>query len=111
MERVKKEENQKGKINRMISYFLIIVSFIALFFCLSEIFRYVIYVNKNATLTSDLETLKQDSNYFQQNFNNLIYFYFNKNLYKRGYVCYNKIYKLNIKEVLYGFKNFIRRKG
>ena len=68
MERVKKEENQKGKINRMISYFLIIVSFIALFFCLSEIFRYVIYVNKNATLTSDLETLKQDSNYLREHF-------------------------------------------
>ena len=34
----------------------------------SEIVKYVVFVNKNATLTSDLETLKQDSNYLREHF-------------------------------------------
>lgn len=68
MERINKEENKKGKINRMISYGLIFVSLIILAFCVSEIIRYVIHVNENATLTRDLETLKQDSNYLREHF-------------------------------------------
>lgn len=68
MERVNQEENQKSKINRVISYCLIVVSCILLAFCISEIIKYVVFVNKNATLTSDLETLKQDSNYLREHF-------------------------------------------
>lgn len=68
MERVKKEENQKSRTNRIISYCLVVISFVLLMFCVSEIIKYVIYVNKNATLTSDLETLKQDSNYLREHF-------------------------------------------
>ena len=68
MERVNQEENQKSKINRIISYCLIVVSCVLLAFCVSEIIKYVVFVNKNATLTSDLETLKQDSNYLREHF-------------------------------------------
>lgn len=68
MERINKEENKKSKINRIISYVLIVVSCFALVFCITEIVKYVIQVNENATLTRDLETLKQDSNYLREHF-------------------------------------------
>ena len=68
MERANNEENQKSKINRIISYVLIVISSIMLAFCVSEIVKYVIYVNENATLTKDLEVLKQDSNYLREQF-------------------------------------------
>ena len=68
MERDITQESKKAKINRMISYMVIVVSIIMLAFCISEIVKYVANVNKNATLTSDLETLKQDSNYLREHF-------------------------------------------
>ena len=68
MERVNNEENQRGKINRMISYVIIVVSIVMLGFCVSQITQYIVYVNKNATLTRNLEELKQDSNYLREHF-------------------------------------------
>lgn len=68
MERGSSEENQKGKINRIISYVLIVLSFIVLIFCVYEIVLYIKLVNENATLSKDLETLKQDSNYLREHF-------------------------------------------
>ena len=52
----------------MISYGLIVVSVIVLAFCINQIVRYISLVNENATLTRDLETLKQDSNYLREHF-------------------------------------------
>ena len=37
-------------------------------FCVSQIVRYIAYVNRNATLTTDLEELKQNSNYLREHF-------------------------------------------
>jgi hypothetical protein len=68
MERAIKEENKKSKINRIISYVVIVISVIVLAFCIKEIVNYVILVNENAALTKDLETLKQDSNYLRESF-------------------------------------------
>ena len=69
MERGSSEENQKGKINRIISYVLIVLSCIVLVFCVYQIVLYIKLVNENATLSKDLETLKQDSNYLREHFN------------------------------------------
>ena len=69
MERTNEQDNKKSKINRAISYVLIVLSCIALAFCAKEIISYIILVNENATLTRDLETLKQDSNYLREHFN------------------------------------------
>ena len=68
MERTNSQDNKKSKINRMISYGLIVVSVIVLAFCINQIVRYISLVNENATLTRDLETLKQDSNYLREHF-------------------------------------------
>lgn len=68
MERVQKEENQRSKVNRIISYIIIFVSAIMLAFCVSQIVQYITYVNRNATLTKNLEELKQDSNYLRDHF-------------------------------------------
>lgn len=68
MERVNREDNQRGKVNRIISYFIIFVSLIMLVFCVVKIVQYISYVNKNATLTKDLEELKQESNYLREHF-------------------------------------------
>ena len=68
MERTSEQDNKKSKINRAISYILIVISSIALIFCVKEIVSYIILVRENATLTRDLETLKQDSNYLRDHF-------------------------------------------
>ena len=68
MERTSEQDNKKSKINRAISYILIVLSVVALLFCIKEIVSYIILVNENATLTRDLETLKQDSNYLRDHF-------------------------------------------
>ena len=68
MERTSEQDNKKSKINRAISYVLIACSIVALVFCVKEIMSYIILVNENATLTRDLETLKQDSNYLREHF-------------------------------------------
>lgn len=68
MERNNIQESKKAKINRIVSYMVIIISIIMLAFCANEIVRYISNVNKNAMLTSDLETLKQDSNYLKEHF-------------------------------------------
>ncbi len=68
MERGNSQENQKGKVNRIISYALIFVSTLVLIFCVYEIISYIKLVNENATLSKDLETLKQDSNYLREHF-------------------------------------------
>ena len=68
MERTNNEENKKAKINRIISYVLIVVSCLILLYCLMQIFSYIKLVNENAALTKDLEQLKQDSNYLREHF-------------------------------------------
>lgn len=68
MERVNDKEDQRSKVNRIISYVIIFVSAIMLAFCISQIVRYISYVNKNAALTTNLEELKQDSNYLRDHF-------------------------------------------
>ena len=68
MERVNKEENQRSKVNRIISYIIVVVSVIMLAYCTTQIIQYISYVNKNATLTRNLEQLKQDSNYLREHF-------------------------------------------
>ena len=68
MERVNNKEDQRSRINRIISYIIIFVSAIMLAFCISQIVRYIAYVNKNAALTTNLEELKQDSNYLRDHF-------------------------------------------
>jgi len=68
MERTIEKDNKKAKINRIISYCLILVSIVLLGFCVKEIVSYIILVNENATLTRDLETLKQESNYLREHF-------------------------------------------
>ena len=68
MERTQNQDNKKSKINRAISYVVIALSCVALAFCGKEIVSYIILVNENATLTRDLETLKQDSNYLRDHF-------------------------------------------
>ena len=68
MERTIEKDNKKAKINRIISYCLILVSIVLLGFCVKEIVSYIILVNENETLTRDLETLKQESNYLREHF-------------------------------------------
>ena len=68
MERVNNKEDQRSRVNRVISYLIIFVSAIMLAFCISQIVRYISYVNKNAALTTNLEELKQDSNYLRDHF-------------------------------------------
>ena len=68
MERTHEQDNKKRKINRMISYCLLIFSFFMLIFCVNQIISYISLVNENATLTRDLEALKQDSNYLREHF-------------------------------------------
>lgn len=68
MERTNDQDNKKRRINRMISYGLVVISFFVLIFCISQITRYISLVNENATLTRDLEALKQDSNYLREHF-------------------------------------------
>ena len=46
MERVNNKEDQRSRINRIISYIIIFVSAIMLAFCISQIVRYIAYVNK-----------------------------------------------------------------
>lgn len=65
MERSNTQENKKAKINRIISYVIIVVSIIALLFCLIKIVAYVKLVNENKKLSKNLEELKQDSNYLK----------------------------------------------
>ena len=68
MERANEQDNKKRKINRMISYGLVLVSLIILAFCINQIVRYISLVNENAPLTRDLEALNQDSNYLREHF-------------------------------------------
>ena len=68
MERTSEQDNKKSKINRAISYVVIVISVVALAFCVKEIISYIVLVNENSTLTGDLETLKQDSNYLREHF-------------------------------------------
>lgn len=68
MERSNNQENQKAKINRIISYLLIIVSLFMLIYCVTQILSYIKLVNENASLSKDLEELKQDSNYLREHF-------------------------------------------
>lgn len=68
MERTHNQENQKGKVNRIISYALIVISVIVLAFCVHQIIQYIILTKENASLSKDLETLKQDSNYLREHF-------------------------------------------
>ena len=68
MERTSLQDNKKGKINRAISYVIIIVSCLALTFCLKEIASYIVLMSNNKALTRDLETLKLDSNYLREHF-------------------------------------------
>lgn len=63
-----KEDEKKRKINRMISYVIIVVSVILLVFCIYQVAEYISLVNKRSTLTKNLESLKQDSNYLRDNF-------------------------------------------
>ena len=37
-------------------------------YCTTQIIRYISHVNQNATLTRNLEQLKQDSNYLREHF-------------------------------------------
>lgn len=62
------QDNKKSKINRIISYIIIAVSCVVLVFCAHTIVNYVIQTNRNATLSKNLETLKQDSNYLREHF-------------------------------------------
>ena len=68
MERVKSKEDQRSRVNRIISYIIVFASAIMLAYCISQIVRYISYVNKNAALTTNLEQLKQDSNYLRDHF-------------------------------------------
>lgn len=68
MERVNSEKDQRSKINRIISYIIIVVSVIMLAFCTVQIVRYAVYMNKRATLSRGLEELKQESNYLREYF-------------------------------------------
>ena len=69
MDRVQvKEEERKRKFNRLVSYVVLIASFIALIFCAYQVVEYITLVNKRSTLTKNLETLKQNSNYLRENF-------------------------------------------
>ena len=69
MDRVQvKEEERKRKFNRLVSYVVLITSFIALIFCVYQVVEYITLVNKRSTLTKNLETLKQNSNYLRENF-------------------------------------------
>ena len=69
MDRTQLEEDEKKrKLNRVISYCIVVLSVIALVFCGYQVAEYIILVNEKSTLTKDLETLKQDSNYLRDNF-------------------------------------------
>lgn len=68
MERTHEQDNKKSKINRIISYIIIVASCVVLVFCAHTIISYVVQTNKNATLSKNLETLKQDSNYLREHF-------------------------------------------
>ncbi len=68
MERANEEESKKRRINRIVSYVLVLVSLLVLAFCVIQIVRYITLVNENAALSKDLESLKQDSNYLRGNF-------------------------------------------
>lgn len=69
MDRTQLEEDEKKrKLNRVISYCIVVFSVIALVFCEYQVAEYIILVNEKSTLTKDLETLKQDSNYLRDNF-------------------------------------------
>jgi len=63
-----KEEEKKRKFNRMISYVIMVISIILLVFCLYQVAEYISLVNRRSTLTKNLETLKQDSNYLRDAF-------------------------------------------
>jgi cell division protein FtsB len=63
-----KEDEKRRKFNRMISYVIIVVSIIILVFCIYQAAEYISLVNKRSTLTKNLESLKQDSNYLRDNF-------------------------------------------
>ena len=63
-----KEDEKKRKFNRMISYVIILVSIITLIFCAYQVAQYISLVNQRSTLTKNLESLKQDSNYLRDNF-------------------------------------------
>lgn len=68
MERINKEEIKKTTINRIVSYIIVAASLVGLAFCISQIVKYVIQVNENATLTRNLENLMQDTNYLREHF-------------------------------------------
>ena len=63
-----KEEEKKRKVNRMISYIIVVVSIILLVFCIYQVAEYISLVNRRSTLTKNLEILKQDSNYLRDAF-------------------------------------------
>lgn len=63
-----KEDERKRKINRVTSYVILIASFVALIFCGYQVVEYVTLINKKSTLTKNLETLKQNSNYLRDSF-------------------------------------------
>ena len=67
MERANEEKNKKSKINRVISYALILVSFVLLVFCIHQVITYITLANENSRLTRDLASLKQDSSYLRDN--------------------------------------------
>ena len=67
------EDEKKRKLNRAISYVIIIVSVIILAFCVYQVVEYVTLVNERSTLTKNLETLKQESNYLRDHFSALQY--------------------------------------
>lgn len=69
MERTQLEEDEKKKkINRAISYVTVVFSVFALVFCAYQVVEYITLVNKRSTLTKNLESLKQESNYLRDNF-------------------------------------------
>ena len=69
MDRTQLEEDEKKrKLNRVISYCIVVFSVIALVFCGYQVSEYIILFNEKSTLTKDLETLKQDINYLRDNF-------------------------------------------
>ena len=69
MERAEnKADEKKKKINRAISYVIVVASLITLIFCGYQIIEYITLINQRSTLTKNLESLKQDSNYLRDNF-------------------------------------------
>ena len=69
MERAQiQEDEKKRKINRAISYAIVVFSVIALVFCGYQVVEYITLMNKRSTLTKNLESLKQESNYLRDTF-------------------------------------------